>query len=127
VPEDTVLGQPAKGIFQVFKGIIRGFDRSIFNLSALHTGDVIVIPGVAVKPHLGQPRFQPVDNSARGKNVKIAVNRTHADSWEFFSDPLINLIRRGMSLILINLFEDHLALMGHSVFLIRVQRSLHKN
>jgi len=43
VPEDPVLGQPAKRILKVLKGIVRGFDRSIFNLPALQTGDVVMI------------------------------------------------------------------------------------
>lgn len=123
VPEDPVLGQPAKRVLKVLKGIVRGFNRSIFNLPALQTGDVVMILDYRVKPHLGQPWLQPVDQPARGKNVEVAVNRSHTDSWKSFPDPLVDLIRRGMRRIPFDLFEDHLTLVGHPVFLIRVQRS----
>jgi hypothetical protein len=124
VSKDAVLGQATQRTFQILQGISQRRDFRIFDLPAPDTGDVVVIPEIPLKPHLGMPGIDSVDQSRRRENVEIAIYRAHADLGKSPSDLFVNLISRRMGVHFHDLHKNHLPLMGHPVFLFGIQSSL---
>jgi hypothetical protein len=118
VSKDTMLGHAAQSTLQILQGISKGFDFSILDLSAPDAGHMIMIPEVSLEPHLGMSGVDPVDKPGGGEKVEVAVYGTHADFGQPRPHPLVDFISRGMRVHLHDLFQDHLALMRHPVFLI---------
>ena len=55
------LGHATQRAFQILQRVVRSFDGRILDLPATNTGEVVVIPRLAIEPLLRMARFNLVD------------------------------------------------------------------
>jgi hypothetical protein len=104
--------------------VIRLIHRDIINSPAIHTGDVIMVVGVAVETHLGISGIDLSNETRLGQHVQVSIDGPHTDAGDPPAHPLIHFIGCGMGMDLLDFLQNDLSLVGHSVFLVRYQEIL---
>src|SRR5271157_2620415 len=97
-----------------------GFHVDIVHSAAFMAADVVMIFRGRVKTSLSTCQVHFKDHSLRAEDFKVTVNRGNTDPRESFANQVMKVLGRGVGRHLLEFFQYHPALSGHSAWRIRV-------
>jgi hypothetical protein len=104
---------------ELFRGFLDACQDShvdVIHPAAHATPDVVMICRVAVETALGSSDIHFPDHSFVGQQLKIAIHGRDTDLGKLLPHNSVEILGRGVTRDLVQFFQDHPTLLGHSAW-----------
>jgi hypothetical protein len=111
---DAATRDPVAGVlFDLVLTGIEGIEGNVIDPSAFDASNMRMIFQTGIETHLGLTQLNPPDRSRGGQNLQIAIDSAQTDAGELLSNSMIDIVRSGMAVAVLENLKDDLALLRH--------------